>query len=197
MAFGSFAELPIPARQTQSRPITGQQHSQPLQQGAPQQQPNQQQLGRRSSGPGPRNSGRAPHYDPHAQSAPSGMHYSPQYNGVPAGSQAYNMQQQPAYYAQGYYGQYPGMMVPQGNYTPPNYPVSQQSNRSQAMPNQFSRPSQPQARSQPQTHQPLQPAAPAAPATKKNKALLIIDPTTQSVVEISPRSKWTKKHSEH
>ena len=120
------------------------------------------------------------------------MHFGAGFNTGPQGSQNFNMSQQQGYgFASqgGFYPQYGSMMMSQGNY-PQNYsgPQQSQNNRPQPMPNQFQRPSQQQGRAQSQAQPHQQPQAPA-PAARRKKALDIIDPTTHSKVEISPRSE--------
>lgn len=101
----------------------------------------------------------------------------PQQQGYPYGHQA------------NYYQGFQPMMMPAGGY-PQGYNGSQQPTARTPQGQPQYRPSQPPARSQPQQqHQQAQPAAAAVPALRKKKALDIIDPTTHSKVEISPRSK--------
>ena len=193
LAFGSFDQPPVPTRhppnQQQIRPNASQQHQGPLQGG-----PQQPQMGRRPSSGGPRNNGYKHQYESQSQSTPQqAMHFGAGFNTGPQGSQGFNMQQQQQGYGfapqGGYYTQYGNMMMQQGNY-PPNYsgPQQGQGNRSQPVPNHYQRPAQPQGRAQPQQQPHQQPQA-SVPAARRKKALDIIDPTTHSKVEISPRSK--------
>ncbi|DBA73185.1 TPA: hypothetical protein ACH3X1_011264 [Trebouxia sp. C0004] len=198
LEFGSFAGLPDPIRpagnQTQNRPGVPQPQSGALQPGLPQQQ-QQQRLDRRGSGPGSRNNNsykQPNHYDPHAQpGAQPTMHYSAYNRGPPAPQSGYMQPQQQGYpygHQANYYQGFQPVMMPAGGY-PQGYNGSQQpaARTSQGQP-QY-RPSQPPARSQPQQqHQSAQPAAAAVPALRRKKPLDIIDPTTHSKVEISPRS---------
>ncbi|KAL0043356.1 hypothetical protein WJX79_002542 [Trebouxia sp. C0005] len=104
------------------------------------------------------------HYDPHAQSgAQPTMHYSAYNRGPPAPQSGYMQPQQQGYpygHQANYYQGFQPMMMPAGGY-PQGYNGSQQ----------------PAART-----------SQAVPALRKKKALDIIDPTTHSKVEISPRS---------
>ena len=208
LAFGSFAELPIPLHHAGSQPQNGpglaQQRSGSLSQGPSQQIPyqHQQQTQRRGSS-GPRNSQgfKGPNYDAGHAGQQGAMHPSAPFNPMQSTGHANYMAQQPYQYAQqGYYpgAHYGSMMVPQGGYQQQQYSAPQPPSRSQQQAQGYQRPqAQPgrlAAMAQPQPQQ-SPPNAPAVPAIRRNKALAIVDPATQKI--ISPRSEYFERKLLH